>query len=314
MQSRKKVRVFYRAPGHVPLWKLMQECGFLARHGVEMEFGSLEDKRKRATEGLLSGELDMVSGNHHSLYARRALHNEPFVHIAQADTQWNQRYLVANNGINGLADLKGKRICIDKLSGHPGLNVWLYLEQNGLHDGKNVQLVEGDKRDMERVRHVMAGVFDATFINTIGQMRAKELGARVIELPTMPMIGGVTFTTTTRYVNSHPEEISGLLHAMVDALHYFKTQKKGTIDVINKTCRDVLKLRSDEELDVFYERHAETYQRKPYPTSEAIQNVFALGKKETPELASAGFNPFIMWDLHHLRAIDDSGYIDKLYQ
>jgi hypothetical protein len=28
----------------------------------------------------------------------------------------------------------------------------------------------------------------------------------------------------------------------------------------------------------------------------------------------AGFNPLVMWDLHHLRAIDDSGYIDRLYQ
>lgn len=313
MTSYKKIRVFYRASGHVPLWKLMEECGFLATHGVQIEFGSLEGKRGRATEGLLSGELDIVSGNHHSLYARRALHQEPFVHVAQADTQWNQRYLVCGKGVNGLADLEGKRVCIDKLNGHPGLNVWLYLAQHGLHDGKNVQLVEGDKREMERVRHVLAGAFDATFINVIGQMRAKELGARVVELPTMPMIGGVTITTTTTYVNGHPEEISGLLYAMVDALHFFKTCKKDTVDIINRSCRDVLKLRSEEEFDVFYERHAATYQRKPYPTSQAIENVFALGKKETPALADAEFNPLSMWDLHHLRAIDDSGYIDKLY-
>jgi hypothetical protein len=45
---------------------------------------------------------------------------------------------------------------------------------------------------------------------------------------------------------------------------------------------------------------------------EAIQNVFQLGLKDTPEIA--GFNPLVMWDMHHLRAIDDSGYIDKLYQ
>jgi ABC-type nitrate/sulfonate/bicarbonate transport system substrate-binding protein len=314
MTSKRKMKIFYRAAGHVPLWKVMEECGFLAKHGVEMQFGSLEDKRKRATEGLLSGELDMVSGNHHSLYARRALHSEPFVHIAQADTHWGSRYLVAGDGINSVADLKGKRVCTDKIKGHPGLNVWLYLKRNGLEDGKDVQLLEGDKRDMERVRHVTAGAFDATFINLISAHRARQMGVRVIECPTMPMIGGVTFTTTTTYVNSHPEEISGLLHAMVDALHYFKTNRAGTIAVINKTCRDIMKFQSDEELDLFYDRHAATYQKKPYPTAGAINNVFELGKKETPELANAGFNPFSMWDLHPLRAIDDSGYIDKLYQ
>src|SRR5215472_7859843 len=99
--TKKTIRVFYRAPTHVPLWKVMEEGGFLAKHGLEMQFGSLEDKRARATAGLLSG-------NHHNLYARRALNAEPFVHIAQVHNRWNQRFMVARDGINGIADLQGK--------------------------------------------------------------------------------------------------------------------------------------------------------------------------------------------------------------
>jgi ABC-type nitrate/sulfonate/bicarbonate transport system substrate-binding protein len=277
-----------------------------------MSFGSMEDKRARATAGLLTGELDIVSGNHHSLYARRALHNEPFVHIAQTNNRWNQNWLVAGDGIRGVADLKGKRLSIDKLDQHPGLNAWLFLRQNGLLAGRDVEMIAGDRKAMERVRQVMAGEFDGTFMGVVDQLRAKAMGARVIELPTIPMIEGVTLTTTTRYVNSHPEEISGLLHALVDAIHYFKTERQGTLDIINKTCRDLLKFKSDEELELFYEHHAASYEPKPYPTPEAIQNVFELGVHDTPEVA--GFNPLVMWDLHHLRAIDDSGYIDKLYQ
>jgi ABC-type nitrate/sulfonate/bicarbonate transport system substrate-binding protein len=312
MAGKKKIRVYYRAPTHVPLWKVMEEGGFLAKHGLDMEFGSMEDKRARATQGLLSGDLDVVSGNHHSLYARRALHGEPFVHIGQVRNELNQHWMVAGNGINSVADLKGKRVCIDKLDQHPGLNIWLFLKQNGLEDGKNVQLVDGDRRGVERVRHVMAGAFDATFLGPIDQHRAKAMGARVLDVGNMPMIEGVTLTTTTRYVNSHPEEVNALLHALVDAIHHCKTQRADTLDIINRTCRDLIKLKSDEELELFYEDYAKGYQPKPYPTLEAIQNVFALGVKENP--AAAGFNPLVMWDLHHLRAIDDSGYIDKLYQ
>ncbi|HSF56681.1 MAG TPA: hypothetical protein VLD83_01285, partial [Candidatus Binatia bacterium] len=77
MAVKKPIRIYYRAPSHVPLWKVMEECGFLAKHGLEMDFGSLEGQRKRAAEGLKSGELDIVSGNHHNLYARKALHNDP---------------------------------------------------------------------------------------------------------------------------------------------------------------------------------------------------------------------------------------------
>jgi ABC-type nitrate/sulfonate/bicarbonate transport system substrate-binding protein len=312
MAGKKNIRIFYRAPSHVPVWKVMEEAGFLAKHGLEMQFGSLEDKRKRATEGLLTGELDIVSGNHHSLYARRYLNKEPFVHIGQVNNQWNQHWMVAGKAITTVSDLKGKRVSLAKLKGHPGLNVWLYLKQNGLEDGKDIELIDGDRRAVERVRQVQSGVIDATFLGAVDKVRAEKLGATVIEVPTFPMIEGVTLTTTTTYVNSHPEEVSAVLHALVDAIHYFKTNKKGTIDIINKTCRDMLKLASDEELDAFYTDTAKVLMPKPYPTPAAVQNVFALGVKDTPE--SAGFNPLIMWDLHHLRAIDDSGYIDKLYQ
>jgi ABC-type nitrate/sulfonate/bicarbonate transport system substrate-binding protein len=312
MASKKKIKVFYRAPSHVPLWKVMEAGGFNEKHGFDFELGSLEDKRKRATEGLLTGDFHIVSGNHHSLYARRGLHNEPFVHVGQVNNQWNQHWMVAKDGINNVADLKGKRISMNKRDGHPGLNLWLYLKQQGLEDGKNVQIIDGDKKAVERVRHVMAGAFDATFIGAVDEVRAKQLGARIVDLPTFPMIEGVTLTTTTTYVNSHPEEIDALLRSLVDALHYFKTNKKGTLEIINETCRNLLRMQSDEELDAFYTENAKIFEKKPYPTPEAIQNVFQLGIHDTPEVA--GFNPLVMWDMHHLRAIDDSGYIDKLYQ
>ena len=38
----KKIKIHYRAPSHVPLWKVMEEGGFLEKHGLEMEMGSLE--------------------------------------------------------------------------------------------------------------------------------------------------------------------------------------------------------------------------------------------------------------------------------
>jgi len=45
---------------------------------------------------------------------------------------------------------------------------------------------------------------------------------------------------------------------------------------------------------------------------EAVQNVFALALKRDPQIEK--FNPLTLWDLRYVREIDDSGYIDKLYQ
>ena len=48
-----------------------------------------------------------------------------------------------------------------------------------------------------------------------------------------------------------------------------------------------------------------------FPRLDAIQNVFALALKRDPEIKN--FNPLAFWDLHYLREIDDSGYINRLY-
>ncbi len=307
----KKIRIYYRAPSHVPLWKVMEERGFLEKHGLAMEMGSLEGQRKRAAEGLKSGDLDIVSGNHHNLYARRALNGDPYVHIAQSNNSWRENYLVLREGLSNLQDLEGKTVVMDDFDGHTGLNVWLYLHQHGLEEGRDVQLVEGPKRGVERAREVIAGKYDATFIRAVDQLRARKIGANITELPTMPMIEGVTLTTTTTYVRNHEEEARSLILALVDGIHFFKTNEAETLAILKKHCSELLRIENDEEWKCFYQNQAASLEAKPYPSIEAIQNVFALAVKRDPEIKD--FNPLTLWDLHYVKEIDDSGYIRQLY-
>jgi hypothetical protein len=54
-----------------------------------------------------------------------------------------------------------------------------------------------------------------------------------------------------------------------------------------------------------------TLEKAPYPSIDAIQNVFALAVKRNPEIKE--YNPLALWDLHYVKEIDDSGYIRRLY-
>jgi len=312
MSGKKKIRIYYRAPSHVPLWKVMEECGFLEKHGLEIDLGSMEGQRKRAAEGLKSGELDIVSGNHHNLYARRALNGDPYVHIAQSNNSWRENFLVMGEGVKGLADLKGGGVGMDDYDGHTGLNVWLYLRQHGLEEGRDVELVAGAKRGVDRAREVMEGKYAATFIRAVDALRARKLGARIAELPTMPMIEGVTLTTTSTYVDSHEAEVRSLLMALADAVQFFKTRRDETLRILRQHCSELLRIESDEEWTCFYDTQAASLEPSLYPSIEAIQNVFALALKRNPEIAS--FNPLALWDFHYLRDVHDSGYIRQLYQ
>src|SRR5882724_2144944 len=312
MAAKKKIRIYYRAPSHVPLWKVMEECGFLEKHGLEMNFGSLEGQRKRAAEGLKSGELDVVSGNHHNLYARKALNGDPYVHIAQSNNSWRENCLVMGNGINSLQDLKGKRVAMDDYDGHTGLNGWLYLRQHGLKEGRDVELVTDPVKGAERAKAVTEGKYDATFIRAVDRLRALKFNAKIVEVPPMAMIEGVTLTTTTEYVKNHEEEARSLILALIDGIHFFKTKKTDTLAIIKKHCSQLLKMHDDEEWNCFYDTQSESLEKAPYPSIEAIQNVFALGVKRDPQIKE--FNPLALWDLHYVKEIDDSGYIRQLYQ
>jgi len=307
----KKIKIHYRAPSHVPLWKVMEAGGFLAKHGLEMDMGSLEGKRKQATEGLKAGSLDVVSGNHHNLYAFKALHGDPYVHIAQSNNSWRENFLVCGKGIDGLKDLKGKKVAMDDYDGHTGLNVWLYLRLNGLEEGRDVELVTDPVKGAERAKGVMAGKYDATFIRAVDRLRALKFGAKIVEVAPMAMIEGVTLTTTTTYVKNHEEECRALIMAMIDGTHFFKTNKADTLKIVKEHCSELLKMRSDEEWDCFYENQVGSLESAPYPSLEAIQNVFALAVKRDPEIKE--YNPLALWDLHYVKEIDDSGYIRKLY-
>ena len=308
----KKIRIYYRAPSHVPLWKVMEEGGFLEKHGLAMEMGSLEGQRKRAAEGLKAGDLDIVSGNHHNLYARKALNGDPYVHIAQSNNSWRENFLVCGKGINGLADLKGKKIAMDDYDGHTGLNVWLYLRLHGLEEGRDVELVTDPIKGAERAKGVLDGKYDATFIRAMDRLRALKFGAKIVEVPPMAMIEGVTLTTTTKYVSQHEDECRSLIKALIDGTHFFKTNKAGTLKIIQKHCSELLRMRSDEEWDCFYETQSKTLEKAPYPSIDAIQNVFALAVKRNPEIKE--YNPLALWDLHYVKEIDDSGYIRQLYK
>src|SRR5215510_15353417 len=106
-----------------------------------------------------------------------------------------------------------------------------------------------------------------------------KLGARIMELPTMAMIEGVTLTTTTTYVRNHEDEARSLIMALIDGIHFFKTKKPDTLAIIKKHCAELLRIHDDEEWNCFYDAQAASLEAKPYPTLEAIQNVFALALK-----------------------------------
>jgi len=310
MSERKKLRVIYRSNAHAPFWVVADKSGLWGENGLDVDT-SPQLVREKAVESLKDGSVDVISGNHHNLYARNAK-GEDFVHLAQAANTWTDNLMVVRDGIKSVQDLRGKKIAVDKLNSHSGLNVWLFLRQEGLDaDRGDMDLVAIPGSAEERYSRVLKGEFDATFVSIPHDQRVFKAGGRVIPVRVMPMIRGVTLTTTMTFVKSHEEEIRRLIRGFVDTIHFFLTRKEETMKILKNHLPAALGIKTDAELAALYGEWAESLERKPYPSMDAMANVFQLALRRNPEVE--GYNPVAMWNTHYLRELDDSGYIDKLY-
>ena len=61
-------------------------------------------------ESLKNGHVDLISGNHHSLYVRNARYGEDFVHLAQPTNNWTENKLIVRTSIDSVLDLRGKML------------------------------------------------------------------------------------------------------------------------------------------------------------------------------------------------------------
>jgi ABC-type nitrate/sulfonate/bicarbonate transport system substrate-binding protein len=307
-----ELRIVYRSNSHAPLWIVAEKSRVWEKNGLAVDTAP-QLVREKAVEALQNGRVDLISGNHHNLYVRNAKNGDDFVHLAQAGNNWTENLLVVTRGVRSVADLKGKKVVADKLTSHAGLNVWLFLRQEGLDaDRGDVELVELRGPAEERWKRVLSGEFAGTFVSLPHDVRAARAGAHVISVRAMPMIRGVTLTTTMSFVKDHEEEIRRLIRGFVDAIHFFISRKEETLEILKEHAAPILRLESDEEVAALYQAWNQSLERKPYPSIEAITNVFQLAVRRNPEVGN--FNPLALWNTHYVRELDDSGYIDELYR
>ena len=306
----RELKIIYRSESHAPFWVLAERAGIWENHDLRVNT-SPELGRERAVEALKNGHVDLISGNHHNLYARRAKNREDFVHLAQLGNRWTENHLIVTDAIKSVQDLRGKQIAVDSKNSHAGLNLWLFMRQEGLDlDKGDYNFVETHASTDKRCKGVLAGEFDAAFVDLPHNLRALREGAQEITVRPMPMIRGVTLTTTMAWVKSHEEETRLLIRGTVEAVHFFLTQPEKTKHIMKEST--ILGLHNDGEADALYDSWSSFLERKLYPTTEAINNVFALAARLKPEIAD--LNPLVMWNTHYLRELDDSGFIDNLYR
>ncbi len=305
-----RIRGIYRSPTHLPIWEVLEEAGIWREVGIEVTSFEFCNSSATTEKALFAGEIDFVSGNHISPYALVA-EGKPIVSIASPGNSVNDR-LISRKPVRSLSEIEGARIgdtAIRDAAGgyhHPRGNHMLYIMRAGLKldDVEWVPLAE----DTHALRDVLPDAFEAGRIDAAlvtGNTDAYErAGLHVLPLEPLPMINGPTITTGMNVLRERPGLGERLVKAMVLGIHFAKTQRTRTEAILADL---------KERIPASGGRYASVTKlaSKPYPDIRGVANAYKLCCMDAPKAEE--LSPMSLWDLHYLRDLDDSGFIDELY-
>jgi ABC-type nitrate/sulfonate/bicarbonate transport system substrate-binding protein len=305
-----EIRGYYRSHSHLPIWEVMDQAGIWDQVGLRVRF-EFCDSSEAAEKALFGGEIDFVSGNHISPYLL-VKRGKPIVCLSSPSNSVNDR-LVTRFPVKSVADLKGKRIgdttLVDSIGGyhHPRGNHMLYVLRAGLKltDVEWVELSESNNEFKAVQLDVLkSGKVDAIFV-TGNTDSFEQAGMHALALDRLPMINGPTLTSTLTTLQSKAGLAERLVKAQVMGIHFARTRRGDTEKIL-----DGLRQREPECKNVQYRAVAKLLP-KPYPEHEAVANAYKLCCLKNPEAEEQ--SPLALWDLHYLRTLDNSGFIDQLY-
>ncbi len=305
-----EIHGYYRSFTHLPVWEIVEETGIWKELDSKASFEYC-DSSSEAEAALFEGRVDFISGNHISPYALVA-RGKPIVSLASPSNSVNDK-LISKQPIKSISALRGKRIAdttvTDQGGGYNHIrgNHMLNIKHAGI-SLDDVQWIEIADKMSEEFRKTQFEAMkdnkaDATMV-TGGTAEYEKAGFNVLPLERLPMINGPTITTTMDGLKRKDRIGERLVKALLLGIHYARANRTETEQILEK-----LKNRVPQAASVSYNSVAKLL-AKPYPDMQAIANAYELCCMKAPEARE--LSPIAMWDIHYLRDMDNSGFIDGL--
>jgi len=325
-----KISFPYRATTHLAFLHVVAQSGSWAKHGLDVNY-NWQIAKSDAHKAVANGEVEFVGGNHLSTYGKR-VRGDKWIYLGQTQNTVQCKLVVRpESGINGVNDLRGKRI--GTRGSHPGLNDWLFLKQRGLDEDRgdfefvrdykgqgvaeDVEHLEGAEAEAAkgqeqfplwtwvRDRHV-----DAAIVMSPGHYFAADAGMKVIDIEPLPMVWYTTISSSLPFVEKHPDVVERFLKGLLEGVSFLKTRRDESVSIIEKYHDREGKL-NRAQATYLYNEIAPAINRNLYPTMAAIGNVYEIAKRYDKDAEK--INPMALWDLHYVRKLEDSGFVDGLY-
>ena len=289
-----------------PLW-VAKEQGFFAKHGLNAEIILVRGSPILAA-AMSSGDIEMgFTGGTAVMGA--AVGGADLKLLANFTGRLTQD-LIVRPGIRTPQDLRGKKLGIVSIGGTTWMVAILGLEHLGLEPGRDkINLMPlGDQTVLAQA--LLAGTIDATILDGVYSRRLQGQGSLILAefgKANIPL-ASVGVVARAAVIEKKPLVIESALKALLEANAYVlnPANKAITLGVLQRR----LKI-GEREAEEGFQDMLLGLERKPYPSLEGMRNIQRLMKVRNPKAESVRVEDLV--DQRFLRKLDESGFIDRLY-
>jgi NitT/TauT family transport system substrate-binding protein len=220
----------------------------------------------------------------------------------------SQKLMVARNSkVRRLEDLKGATIGVSQYGSEADTFTRNALATVGLKPDKDVTILQLGGHPQVAAAMV-AGKLDVGALAGLPAWNVEKSGGRLlssaVELKILSPSG--TFATTRGFIQRKRNVVERLTHAFVETMHFLKTNRAGSITLLQKYFGGL----SAEEAAYLYDEQADLLERSPAPNEKALQAV--LERETDPKIKNFGPADFV--DASFFKEIEKSGMLEQLYR
>jgi NitT/TauT family transport system substrate-binding protein len=305
-RANEKIRMAYisDSPGSsAPYW-IAKEAGLYKKHGLDVELIFINGST-RGIQSLIAGDLEFAGAVGTSAINGRLAGGN----IAIIDSLVNTLpyYIIAHPNIKSPEDLKGRTLATHIPGTSADFAVRLALRKFGIDYTDIKAIMVGGSP--ARVASVINGQTEFTMVTEPGKIQAEKAGMKLlIDMAKLKIPFQFSCTvTSTKLIREQPQTVQAVVNAMADAVHFFKTKKKETIQIMAKYTRGA----KPHVLEGSWVAYAELLEEDLQPTLEGLRDTLAVQASWDPKAGNAKAQDFV--DLRFVNNLKTSGFLAKLY-
>ncbi|MBI2534215.1 MAG: ABC transporter substrate-binding protein [Deltaproteobacteria bacterium] len=303
-QDRLRIAWSGSSPAHTPIW-VVEEKNLLKKNGIDGEVISI-NASSIAVQVLLAGEVDVIIGSVANLTSRLA-GGDTIMILGLVPTFVD--HLITHPSITKIEQLKGKVGAVNRAGTSSELGIKLTLRRLGIDPDREVKLVPRGGNP-ERLAAISQGIAQFTHMPEPFVREADRLGFRdlldigALKIP-FHWNGAMTREAV---IKAKRPVIARYARAMVESIHFIKTNKEATKAILAKR----LRMDDPDGLERAYKAYSVIFREAPYPYVEGVKTFMDDLAITNPKAATVDLSKYV--DMSFVQELESSGFIKQMYK